>query len=83
VEIGVPEGKADAFLPSYMPFIQLGLARYARSDGCLNPAKSSLKLCQSTVHLRHKSCFLRQQNQRLSARKNRLRILPPQPTESS
>jgi hypothetical protein len=37
------------------------------------------KLCQFAVHLWRKSCFLRQQNQSLSAQKNRLRILPPQP----
>jgi hypothetical protein len=28
IELGVPRGKPDQFLPSYMPFVQLGLARY-------------------------------------------------------
>ena len=28
IELGVPKGKPDQFLPSYMPFVQLGLARY-------------------------------------------------------
>ena len=28
IELGVSKSKPDAFLPSYMPFVQLGLARY-------------------------------------------------------
>jgi hypothetical protein len=44
VEIGVPEGKADAFLTSYMPFIQLGLARYPPVGWLPQPSEMQLEI---------------------------------------